>query len=266
MRYNFSILLVKIFVLLFALGALPGAKTGCGSLESNETLTSPVQAVTSLLERSDGTVEAELVLISTAANPHAFVDTARNPRVRMPDGTEIALSLTSSGHYTETSGANPLLVYEPGATYQFKFELDDESQALDVSGGNFVAVVDAPDDVVTFSLSEAPEFAGDTATLSWQPVARFGVIEIVEVASGEVVFSNFDFSAPQFDGSKWARLKSGGTFNLGVDVFTNPGDYEINFCAVDKVSDFDTELSAELGALSGFLIGRCAESIIATVP
>ena len=29
--------------------------------------------------------------------------------------------------------------------------------------------------------------------------------------------------------------------------------------------DFDTSLSAELGALSGFLIGRCAEDQVVTV-
>ncbi len=62
----------------------------------------------------------------------------------------------------------------------------------------------------------------------------------------------------EFDGSKWARLTRGGTIELSVDVFADAGDYEIEVCAVSKVSDFDTSLSTDLGALSGFLLGRCA--------
>jgi len=46
-----------------ALGAIalvfcPAAKSGCGSKEANETLTSPVQAVTTLLERDSCTSRA----------------------------------------------------------------------------------------------------------------------------------------------------------------------------------------------------------------
>ena len=236
---------------------LPGAKNGCGSKESNETLKSPVQAVTTLLEQADGTVDAKLVLISTAVNPHEFVNSAENAVLRVPGGDEVSLSLDGDGHYGASSADDAKLVYSPGETYQFRFELED-SRAKQVSGGNFVAVIDAPDDAVTFEISEMPQFAGDGATITWSPSSRYGLVRVRDDATGELTFSSFDFeSSPQFDGSKWARLTKGGTKSLGVDTFPNPGSYTVSFCAVDKVSDFDTDISAELGVLSGFLAGRC---------
>jgi hypothetical protein len=240
----------------FAL-TLPAAKNGCGSKEGIDTLLSPVQAVTSVLELPDGSVEAELVLISTAASPHSFVDSAKNVTLRVPGGKEVALTPTSPGHYTASSADDAALVYAPGETYQFHFELDDEAAAEQVAGGNFVAVMDAPDYQPSFEVETPPEFTGDTATLMWSP-SSYAIIRVVH-ESGETTYDDFDFSEPQFDGSKWARLASGGRKDLGVDAFPEPGAYTIEVCTVDKVSDWDAELSAELGWLSGFLIGRCAE-------
>ena len=108
-------------------------------------------------------------------------------------------------------------------------------------------------------------FAGDTSEITWKPSNRYAMIRVVD-ESGEVAYENFNFEKAQFDGSKWARLKKGGSHELGVDVFGDPGKYTVSVCAVDKVSDFDKELSAELGALSGFLIGRCAPDISVDVP
>ena len=239
--------------------SLPGAKNGCFSQEANETLLSPVQAVTTVLEHADGTVEAELVLISTAASPHAYVDSAKNATLRVPGGEMVALELSSSGHYGASSLDTPELQYLAGETYQFTFELDDEAAAKDVAGGDFVAVVDAPDDQVSFELAEAPAFAGDTALITWAPSKRYALIRVYRQETGELSYSNFDFaSSPHFDGSKWARLTKGGSRELGVDTFPEAGEYVIEVCAVDAVRDFDTSLSAELGALSGFLVGRCA--------
>jgi len=254
----------KLVVAGLALAIFPGAKNGCGSKEANETFTSPVQAVTTLLERDDGTVEAELVLISTATLKHQFVDTGKNTQVRMPDGTAVPLTLSTPGHYTANSASTSNLVYQPGSTYQFKFDLDDDAAAKKVAGGNFVAVMTAPDDVVTFSFSKEPAFAGDTSNIQWTPTSRYALVEIKN-AVGDTVYANFDFDKPDFDGSKWARLKKGGAEELGVDVFAEAGTYTVSLCAVDKVSDFDKQLSAELGALSGFLIGRCAPDVSLTV-
>lgn len=238
---------------------LPAAKSGCGSKEGVETLTSPVQAVTTLLEHADGTVEAELVLISTTGSPHVFVDTANDVTVRVPGGGLVPLELGSAGHYVASSSDDSTLSYQPGETYQFSFELDDDAAADKVSGGNFVAVMDAPDDEVSFTLSQPPEFAGDIATIEWAPTGRYGLIRVWHEDSDTLTYSSFDFEEPTFDGSKWARLPRGGTEDLSVDTFPEEGTYTISFCAVDLVRDFDTALSAELGALSGFLIGRCAE-------
>ncbi|MCU0692448.1 MAG: hypothetical protein MUF54_13690 [Polyangiaceae bacterium] len=258
--------IAQLSLAALALALFPGAKNGCGSQEANETLRSPVQAVTTLLERSDGTVEAELVLISTAANPHVFVQSAREATLRVPDGTLVPLTMTSPGHYTAKSTSNAALRYDPGATYQFRFELDDKAAAEQVSGGSFVAVMDAPDDVVSSALARPPKFSGDTAQLTWSPASRFAIVSIRHEDSGATTYSTFDFDEPQFDGSKWARLPRGGSKELSVDVFPEAGAYTIGLCAVDKVSDFDTSISAELGWLSGFLIGRCAPDITVEVP
>lgn len=241
---------------LIGLGLTAGLM-GCGSEENRTTLNSPVQAVTTLFEKADGTVEAELVLISTKANPDAFIDTATSARVRVPGGASVPLTLTSAGHYSSDSEEDADLTYQAGETYQFSFSLTDEELAGSVSGGNFVAVMTAPGDEPAFEFSKYPEFAGFPSTISWSPSTLYGVIQITN-EDGETVYSNFDFSEPAFNGSKWARLTKGGSKDLSVDVFQTAGTYTINFCAVDKVSDFNSDLSAELGAFSGFLIGRCA--------
>ena len=51
-----------------------------------------------------------------------------------------------------------------------------------------------------------------------------------------------------------------------MDAFPDSGSYTVSVCLVDKTSDFDKNLSAELGMLSGFLIGRCAQDITVDVP
>ncbi|MBN2577144.1 MAG: hypothetical protein JXP73_21460 [Deltaproteobacteria bacterium] len=236
---------------------LMGAKGGCGSKENNEKLASPVQAVATLLEGADKTVSVELVLISTATAPNQFITTATNARLRVPpSGVEVPLVQSTAGHYTASSLTAPALVYLGGQTYQFKFDLVDEVLAKQVSGGNFVAVLTVPDDAVTATLSKAPAFAGDLAELSWTPAARSGIINVTN-ASGQTTYSTFDFSTPDFDGAKWARLQAGGSFQLAVDVFPVAGTYTARVCVVSKVSDFDKSLSVDLGVLSGFLAGRC---------
>ncbi len=237
--------------------------SGCEE-EENTTLNSPVQAVTTLVQEHDGRVEAELVLISTSVDPHEFVDTADNVNVRVPGGVLVGLMRSSPGHYTMDSTMNAELTYQENETYQFRFDLEDET-AQQVSGGNFVAVMTVPAGDVTFSIADAPQFAGDTATITWTPITRYALIRVTD-ADDVIVYENFDFNQPQFNGSKWARLKAGGTDVLGVDVFDVAGDYTIRVCGVDKTSGFDPSLSAELGVLSGFLIGKCAEPQTITVP
>ncbi|MDH3715120.1 MAG: hypothetical protein OET44_14900 [Gammaproteobacteria bacterium] len=237
--------------------------SGCEE-QQNTTLLSPVQAVTTLVEKNDGSVEAELVLISTSVTPHEFVDTADNVQVRVPGGVFVGLMHTGNGHYVMDSATNAELTYQQNQTYQFRFDLDDET-AQQVSGGNFVAVMTALSGDVNFTIVTAPQFAGDTATITWTPVTRFGLLRVTD-ANDVTVYQNFDFAHPEFNGSKWARLKTGGTDVLGVDVFSVAGDYTIHFCGVDKTSGFEPSLSAELGLLSGFLIGRCAAPQTITVP
>jgi len=243
-------------VLAMVAPLLMGSKGGCGSKENSEKLASPVQAVATLLEGADLSVNADMVLISTATVPSQFITTATNARLRVPSGVEVPLVQSSPGHYTASSATSPDLVYTGGQTYRFNFDLVDDVLAKQVSGGNFVAVLTVPDDVVTSSVSKPPAFAGDTAFLAWTPAARAGIINVTN-ASGQTTYSTFDFSTPEFDGAKWARLQIGGSFELAVDVFPVAGTYTARVCAVTKVSDFDKSLSVDLGVLSGFLAGRC---------
>lgn len=255
--------LLRFAAVAAALTILPGARSGCGSKEANETLKSPVQAVTTVLERADGTIDAELVLITTARSPNSFVSTAEEVRLRVPGGAEVALTAAEAGHYRASSGDDTALDYVPGETYRISFELNDEDAAKDVAGGDFVAVADAPDDDVSFTLAEPPEFAGDKAKIEWAPASRYAIVTIRH--ENGTTWRNFDFREPEFDGSKWARLTRGGSLELGVDVFSETGTYTLEVCAVSKVSDFDTSLSTDLGALSGFLLGRCAQPQSITV-
>jgi hypothetical protein len=243
---------------------LMGSKGGCGSKENNEKLASPVQAVATLREAADQTVSVDLVLISTATAPNQFITTATDASLRVPSGVAVPLSQSSPGHYTATSLTDAALVYLGGQTYKFSFDLVDEALAKQVSGGYFVATLTVPDDVVTAAFSKAPAFAGDTATLAWTPAARSGIIDVTN-AAGEATYSTFDFSTPAFDGAKWARLQTGGSFELAVDVFPTPGTYTAAVCVVTKVSDFDKSLSVDLGVLSGFLAGRCPPPLAVVV-
>lgn len=253
MSYN-TLWRSKLALLLLGMLCLPGAKSGCGSAESNSTLTSPVQGVFTILERADGLVKAELVLINTEKGSN-FIDGAKEVEVRVPGGEKVALELTSPGHYSSDSELASALVYTAGERYQIHFELDGDD-AGDRAGGDFIAVTDAPDVDPSFEFEKAPEFAGDTAKLKWTPATYFGLISIYD-EGGALVWRNFDFQNAEFDGSKWARLKR-ASYELGVDVFKDAGEYSVEVCVVNKVSDFDTTLSEDLGALSGFLIGRCA--------
>ena len=57
-----------------------------------------------------------------------------------------------------------------------------------------------------------------------------------------------------------------GKLTLGVDVFGEPGTYQVLKCGVTKNSGFDPEMSADLGILSGFLAGKCEEIETLEVP
>lgn len=246
-----------------ALPMLMGAEGGCTLFQA--TLDSPVQAVTTLVEKADGTVEVDLTIVSTAPEDGAvFVSNARNAQLRVPGGAIVDLVPAEPGHYRATSDDNPDLVYDTSQNYRVTFELDDEDLAEDAAGGDFIAVVTAPDEEVSFELTKAPDFAGDTAEVTWTPTNLEGLLR-VRNETGEIVYDTFDWSHPEFDGSKWASLIRGGSHTLPVDVFADPGTYTISFCAVASQEGFDEELSSGLGALSGFLAGKCVDDVIVDV-
>ena len=263
MIFNFITLksILKMILGLLLVSALMGAKGGCGTKETKETLASPVQAVISVFKLANGVTIAQAVLISTATTTHKYIDTAKNVILRVPGGEEVELNFESNGHYSTNSSENVKLEYKAGETYRLTFDLDDDDLTLQVSGGSFIAVMDAPDSEVSFSFSKAPEFAGSTSILKWEPNSSYGLIKVVNDDTNLQTYNTFDFDKPQFDGDKWARLTKNGTKSLSVDVFPDAGKYSVSFCGLSFVRDFDVSLSADLGVLSGFLMGQCAEDL-----
>jgi hypothetical protein len=224
-------------------------------------LQSPVQAITRVVVQPDGKVVAELNLVSTADyREHVFVDTATNVQLRVPDGTLITLEPTEPGHYRATSDEHPELVWMPGERYRVTFELDDTDAAGDYAGDEFLAIVEAPADDISFTLDHAPEFVGDTAELSWRSSSLDAMIDVFG-PDGELVFSTFDLHTPDYDGSKWASLARGGEHTLPVDVFDRAGSYTISVCVIAAQEGLDAELSSALGPGSGFMAGECFEPI-----
>jgi hypothetical protein len=228
-------------------------------------LQSPVQAVTRLLVEPDGRVVAELTLVSTADwRDQRFADGATNVELRVPDGTIVELEPVGEGRYRADSVTSPELLWMPGERYRVTFELDDVELAGDYAGEEFIAVVDAPADDISFTVDHIPEFVGDTAELSWRPTELDAVIDVYD-PNGELIFTTFDMSTPEFDGDKWASIARSGEHTIPVDVFTEVGTYTIAACVLASQEGLDAELSSALGPGSGFLAGECFEPIEFTV-
>lgn len=231
-----------------------------------DTLESEVQAVTTITESPNGVVEVDLAVVNTDDwDDPRFVSGVRNAQIRVPGGALVELRPAEKGHYRASSNDDAALAYIGGETYRITFELDDPKDAGDNAGADFIAVVEAPDDEVSFELVEPPDFVGDTAEIAWHPTYREALLTI-QGPSSDVVFSTFDWSDPKFDGGKWGSLIRGGDYTLPVDTFDDPGEYIMHLCAVDSREGFDEEVSGTLGIASGFLAGRCAESITIDVP
>lgn len=225
------------------------------------TAQSPVQAVASVTLQPDGEVVAELTLISTEDwKQHRWADGATKVQLRVPDGTLVELEPVGEGRYRTSSEERPELAWMPGQRYRVTFELDDPELAGDYAGEDFIAVVDAPADPISFSLERAPAFVGDTAELRWSPSKLDAMIEVHD-PDGVLIFTTFDLSEPDLDGSKWGSLAHSGRHTLPVDVFDRAGSYTISACVVASQEGFDAELSAALGAASGFVAGECFEPI-----
>jgi hypothetical protein len=253
---NTRIRVALIATMLVALHlSTAGNKSGC-SKEEASTIQSPVQAVATVYRHADGRVDADLTLISTAVNPAAFVDTARATRLRVIDDdgalAEVPLRAAGSGHYSADSVDNPDLVFDYGVLFAFDFELDDEAAAKKVAGGSFTAQVNAPDAGVNISVPEPPQATELTAVLKIDGTYERGILRVIG-PSGDVTYSNWDMSTPDFDGSKWASLITGKTHTIPSKAFPDSGAYTVAFGACTFVQGFDPNLSSELGFFSGFL-------------
>lgn len=264
MKHKIWVLFLLFFVYLFTVGK----KSGC-SKEETETLLSPVQAIATIVQHEDQSVDVDLTLISTAVNPPVFVETAKEVRLRVineqtGDTKSIQLRQDAAGHYTASSANNPDLYFEYGVLYSFDFELDDDETATRVSGGTFIAQVNAPDNGVTLSVTKAPAATETTAEIKIEQSYGKGILRIVD-EPGRETYSNWNMDTPAFDGSKWNSLIQGSKHTIPAVAFPDSGKYTIYFAACNFVQGFDPELSSELGVLSGFL--ACDEtSAEVTVP
>lgn len=250
--------LTKLAGALLAFCMLPGAKGGCGSKEANTTFNAQLQSITILVERSDGRVDAVMHLINSE-NGGRFITDAIDPKIRIPGGTFVDLKPAGDGRYAASSIEDSALTYVAGESYKALFELEPDALPKGVESTSFSAVIDSPDDKVQASVTEAPEFTGDTATIEWTPKQRAAHITVSR--DGQIVWTSMDFATPNFDGSKWGRLGRAGSHQLGADVFKDAGTYLVSVCALADTNGFDEALSAELGVLSGFLVGRCAPDL-----
>ena len=255
-----------LIVKLVAAQVMLSGNEGCGTKEQQQTLQSPVQALGSVYKHGDGTVEAELVLISTIDKQHRFIDTASSADV-IVDGKAISLTkdATRSGRWAATSADDARLVLEDGATYLFRFALEDSALAGDRSGGEFSGQVAA---VVQGSAPAPPEgtlYVGHPVDLTFAPAiggSKRGLLRITS-PSGELVYNNFDTSQPQFDGSKHAGLLTGTKRTIPGTVFSEAGDYTVTLYTMNYAAGLDPHLSPDLGVFSGFLAGQAAEISLA---
>ena len=203
----------------------------------------------------------ELTLISTQDWREAkWADGATNVEIRVPDGTLVPLEPVGDGRYRADSATTPELLWMPGERYRVTFEFDDEELAGEYASEEFIAVVDAPEAAIEFSLDHAPAFVGDTAELSWRGSDLDALIEVYD-PSGALIYTTFDWSHPAFDGSKWGSLAHFGEHTIPVDMFAEPGRYAIVACVAATQEGFDAELSSALGVASGFIAGQCFEAI-----
>ncbi|NOZ86959.1 MAG: hypothetical protein GXP49_11975 [Deltaproteobacteria bacterium] len=252
--YNAGMLMLILASYFFLLG-----RKGACDKDKIDTLKSPVQAVCTVMEGSDGVVHADLTLISTLNGSSRFITTATNVQLEVPGGTRLTLAQGADGHYTLDSKAEARLVYEPGGNYLFKFELNDEDFAGDYAGDYFVGEVTAPGSKPE-SLTAAQSTPGPdhTCTIKWSPAFDYGIYTVRD-DTGTITDSNWDFSKPEFDGSKWASLlkRSPAEHTISGQAFKQSGKYTISYAGCKATGGFNVEMSPKLGVGSGFII--CSE-------
>ena len=148
--------LVALVVALPALMAMEEDPDG-GCALALDKLESDVQAVTTITESVDGTVNVDLAVVNTQdwESPY-FINSVKNAQVRVPGGALVDLMPAEKGHYRASSQDNPDLEYIGGETYRITFEINKMADAGDNAGAEFIAVVDAPDDEVSFELVDPP--------------------------------------------------------------------------------------------------------------
>jgi len=256
-RITYKVSLMLLIVVSYFI--LSGREGGC-SEDKQKTWDSPVQAVCTLYESASGDVRAELVLISTVYSTSRFIDTATEVEFEVPGNTRLPMSQTTAGHYVITSADEPRLVYEPGSSYLFKFQLTDEDfTGPDFAGGYFVGEVSAPTQrptqLAVYQETRGPDRVAD---MTWEPSFTRAIYWVMN-EQGQITKSNWDFSQPDFDGSKWESLlrEYPQDHEISGLAFQASGDYTIGFAGCNANGGFDVALSPELGLGSGFL--ACSE-------
>ena len=233
-------------------------REGCGTKEQNETIKSPVQALGTVYKHSNGSVEAELVLISTIDKTHAFIDSATEVEL-VVNGQANPMTKDPSQHGRWFLRSEQLEL-EQGTRYLFRFDLDDPALAGEQSGGRFVAEVEGYDSPSTITPKQAA-YRDHSLDVEISPAIRSPRRGLLRVygPDGSLTFENFDLKQPQFDGSKHARLIVAGQHTIQGTAFPEDGEYRIVLYTMNYAAGFDPHLSAELGVFTGLLAGSAAE-------
>jgi hypothetical protein len=252
-------------LLLMAVLLFVASGHGCHE-DQGEPLRSPVTAVAVLLQHEDGSVRAELHVVSTARVPQAAL-LAHDVRLTTPDHATLALDEVAPGSYALSSGDEPALTYAPDAEYQLSFSLD-EATARDghVFAGSFGVALYGLRDAPMVWIGE-PAAAGGDVVVEWSP-SQSALVEVVR-ADGTTSFRNVDFDHDPIDYDSWEALAPAGVASVPAGAF-GLGDNLVRVCTVDvhrPSSDPPVQpqhqgatvvLADRLGSLSGAVAGRCA--------
>ena len=245
---------------------LSGHNGGCHP-DDGPPRPSPAHALALVLE-TDGTIEAELVLITTSTPQPVHIAGASTVSVTDPAGTNVTLAGDDFAYAADDAA---LLHYQAAAPFTFRFSIDASTAVSHhVYEGSFELVLHGGADAPEAWLDGEPG-DGDEVVVEWQPSGMHAVIDVRNDA-GEVTAGTLDWSEPAIDSRIWRSLPFGGRHTLAASAFPASGAYTVRVCCVElmrrigsdgrnaapqHLSDADG-MSADLGWLSGGLAGRCA--------
>lgn len=203
------------------------------------------------------TTAAQLAIMAHDGNGLRYIGGVVDPTVEV-DGTSFDLiSTATAGVFAVTSRQAPDLVYAPGQTWTFRFDLvDDEGNRY-----AFATAVETPEgDAIVDVVPEPIFYAGDPVTLEVRDIADGGAVAVTPANDPfTATWSTFAWAGPStIDAGRDAlEAFSPPVVEIPGEAFPAPGTWRIevhNFTVADAVPiDGD---HAPLGASSWLAAGR----------